>query len=40
MQGTEIESWAARDQISAWPLTSCVTLGKLINLSEPPFPHL
>ena len=27
-------------QIPAPPLTSCGTLGKLLNLSEPQFPHL
>lgn len=32
-----IETWV---HISAPPLTGCVTLGRLPNLSEPHFPHL
>lgn len=35
--------WGAaecQDFNPAWVLTNCMSLGKLLNLSEPPFPHL
>lgn len=40
MELEDLKSQIFGVQISVLPFTSCVTLGKLLNISEPPFSSL